>query len=207
MRKKLLYFVPIYLVILCFFIPLAANANDDVYLVKTSKLETPLHAGATDSYKVKKTIPAGQTIIVINRFVNSSNESWLHVQFDGIKGWIQEDAVTKADIKGQLFTTSEANILIRKGALISYKQSGTLTKGQLVRPIDAFTNAKGENWVRVDNGKVTGWIPLSQLEVWDPNVSYLNQALVTSSDIPLRGGASFNEKSVTTIKRQLYNCP
>ena len=109
--------------------------------------------------------------------------------------------VTKADVKDQLFTTSEANIHIRKGALSSYKQSGTLTKGQLVRPIDAFTNAKGENWVRVNNGKVTGWIPLSQLELWDPSVSYLNQALVTNSDTPLRSGASFTEKIVTTIKK------
>ena len=96
MRRKLLYFVPIYLLILCFITPLATYAseapNEDVYLVKTSKSETPLHAGATDSYKVKKTIPTGQTIIVMNRFINAFNESWLHVKFDGTKGWIQEDA-------------------------------------------------------------------------------------------------------------------
>jgi peptidoglycan/xylan/chitin deacetylase (PgdA/CDA1 family) len=199
-RRKLLFFIPIYLLILSFIIPLAASGDENVYLVKTSKSETPLHAGATDSYKVKKTIPTGQTIIVTNSFVNSKNESWLHVTFDGIKGWIQEDAVTRADVKGQLFTTSEASIHIRKGALSTYKQSGSLSKGQLVRPIAAFTNAKGENWVQVNNGKVTGWIPLSQLEIWDPNVSYLNRALVTNSDTPLRRGASFTEKTVTTLK-------
>jgi N-acetylmuramoyl-L-alanine amidase len=207
MNKKLLLFLTITLLFLVTF-PQSADLaaadmgmSNDYYLLETVSPEISLRSGADDKYKVKTIIPKGQKVVVISGFVNSKNEQWLHVQYNHFIGWMKDAGVLKQDIRDQFFTSSSAIASIRRGALTTYQQVGTVQRGQLVKVIAGLTNGNGEKWIRIENGKTGGWVPLSSMELFDGGENYFNKQLFIKQDAQVRNGASNAARAVFTLKK------
>jgi peptidoglycan/xylan/chitin deacetylase (PgdA/CDA1 family) len=206
MNKRLLLLLSISLFFLIFYpeqniVAVSMDNSADYYLGETGNPETFLRDGADDQSKVKTTISENQKFVVIGEFLNSKNEQWLHVQYNDSIGWIKNEGLKKLEIKGQFLTSSWATTPIRRGALTTYKQIGVLQKGQIVKPIDGFTNSNGDRWIRFTNGKVTGWSPLSSMELFNGGKNYKNNQLFIKKDVEVRSGASLSTKGVYLIKK------
>jgi peptidoglycan/xylan/chitin deacetylase (PgdA/CDA1 family)/uncharacterized protein YraI len=204
MNKKLLFLLSIFL----FFLILnphqdafAITQPDQFYLVKTANSETYLRRGAEERYEVKVVIPKDRKIVVMGEFVNSENEYWLHVEYNGVFGWIKKDGLKSLHIKSQFLISSTSTSPIRSGAQTTYKQIGLIQKGQIVRPNDVFTNSNGDRWINVTIGNVTGWVQLTNIEVFDGGKNYLNKQVLIKIDTHVKRGASYSEKSVFLIKK------
>ncbi|MGB2871438.1 SH3 domain-containing protein, partial [Psychrobacillus psychrotolerans] len=69
----------------------SATKSGDSYVGTTQKIgknATNMRSGATTSYKVVKTIPAGTSLKIIGAFTNAQNEIWFDVEYSGKKGWV-----------------------------------------------------------------------------------------------------------------------
>ena len=177
-------------------------AEDNIdYIVVTENKETRLHAGANDLYKVSSVIPENYKLLVISEFVNGENEKWLQVKYNNRMGWIENTNLKTVEIKGQFFTPSSSEAPIRKGAAITYKQAGSLQRGQMVKGLEGFTNSDGEKWIRIENGKVTGWTPLASIELFDGGKNYLNKNAYIIEETDVKRAASSAAKTSYTIKK------
>ncbi len=137
-----------------------------------------------------------------NEHSNSDYGRWLYAENNQVAGWTSSTNETVTDIKGQFFTSSTPKILIRRGAHNTYKQVGFLERGHIVIAIDRFINSVGETWIQIDNGKVTGWVPLTSLEVFNGETNYLNKNLFTKTDATLRREALYGARTVHVIDKE-----
>ena len=114
-------------------------------------------------------------------------------------GQINSEAA--AEVTGQFFISSSANTPIRRGAQTAYNQTGLVQKGQIVKALSQFTNGNGEQWIQVNNGNVTGWVPLANLRAFTGMENVLNRQLLAKGDVQVQRESSTNAKPVFTLKK------
>jgi peptidoglycan/xylan/chitin deacetylase (PgdA/CDA1 family) len=203
-KKRLLFLLSIFLFLLILNPQqkaIATNQPGEYFLVETSYAKTYIRRGAEKSYAVKAVIPSHKKIIVIGEFVNSKKKHWLHIKYNGVIGWIEKSGQKNLQIKNQFLVSSASTTSIKKGNQKTDKQIGVIQKGQIVRTNDVFTESNGDRWIQVTSGKITGWVPLSNMELFDGGKNYLNRQLLIKKDTHVRRGASSKEKSVYLIKK------
>jgi peptidoglycan/xylan/chitin deacetylase (PgdA/CDA1 family) len=199
MKKNLLLLLSIFLISFISYPRQTVGAIEDsgnYYLVETENLETHVYSDIQNQIKIKMIIPKGQKVVVIGESVQG-----LHIQHNGNTGWIKKIGLKKIEIKNQFFTSASIEVPIRRGALTSYRQVDSLQKGQIVKAIAGFTNSRGEKWIRIDNGRVTGWVPLSSMELFNGEKNYLNKNVFLNKETQVRRGASFSERISFTINK------
>jgi N-acetylmuramoyl-L-alanine amidase len=107
--------------------------------------------------------------------------------------------------KSSNMITNADYVNVREGATTAYEVVDQLKKGQKVKVIDEFTNAKGELWYRVDLGSVKGWVIskfLTQVKNEAAPVlpSFSKKTVYTNSNkVVVRKGASITYPSVETL--------
>ncbi|MDF2606894.1 MAG: hypothetical protein K0S34_1089 [Bacillales bacterium] len=180
---------------------LALNQYDEFFLVETTNQSTFLREQAEEKFNVRAVIPKNQKLVVLEEKVDIKNEQWLHVNYNGLRGWIKKTGNNSLKIKNQHLVDTSEETVIRAGYQKTSKQIGKVKKGQVVIPIDVFIGNNGEHWVRVNNGKTTGWVQLINMELFNNEKNYLNKKLYTNSDTQVRRGASHNERGIYTIEK------
>ncbi|QOR66403.1 polysaccharide deacetylase family protein [Cytobacillus suaedae] len=114
-----------------------------------------------------------------------------------VAGW--SSTIDRDEWKGQFFTSSSLKIPIRRGALPTYRQIGFLERGQIFMAEESHTNIYDEIWIKINNGKISGWVPLDKLELFEGETNYLNKDVFTNKDTQVRREASFNERVTHNI--------
>jgi N-acetylmuramoyl-L-alanine amidase len=135
------------------------------YVVYVKNINSKIHSGALDTYKVVHSPKQNESLKVIDEFTNNQNQKWLRVELpNGVKGWIIETAVQDEPLhEDQMISdyvfVKENGIVARKGALDKYGVVETFAKNEDLRVIDAFINDKDELWYRVQISDTdAGWI-------------------------------------------------
>lgn len=128
----------------------------------TVSQKVEIRKGATESYPVVSSIPTGQKVIVIDKVTNSFGETWYRVDLGNVKGWGPADHFTTASSSGiqagKEAVVNSDNVNVRKGATTSYEAIAKLSKGQIVKVIDSFTNKNNELWYQIQTGTIKGWV-------------------------------------------------
>jgi len=158
--------------------------------VYVRNIDSKVHSGALDSYRVVYLPKQNEALQVIDEFTNNVNQKWYRVSInETIKGWIIASSVQDVPLQEDhiledyVFAKSDSSV-IRKGALTSYPIAEKLTANEDLRIIDTFFNQNNEFWVRVQSSNnVTGWI-YSEDFIKVPKLNttyYLNQAGIVRS--------------------------
>ncbi|MBE4907167.1 polysaccharide deacetylase family protein [Bacillus luteolus] len=147
-------------------------------------------------------IQTKSTTVNPNEPSKSDFDRWLYAENNQVAGWISSTNETVTDIKGKFFTSSTPKMQIRRGAHDTYKQVGFLERGHIVNAIDRFENSVGETWIQINNGKVTGWVPLDSMEVFNGDTNYLNKAVFIKVDAQLRREATYDARTVHIIDKE-----
>ncbi|MEI4769576.1 SH3 domain-containing protein [Psychrobacillus sp. FJAT-51614] len=160
------------------------------------KSASNMRSGATTSYKVVETIPAGTSVKILNAFTNAQKEVWFNVEYNGKKGWVTSDLFALKATAGQSATSKKVvnQMTIHKGATKSYSVVSTAKPGTTLVIHEEFTNAFKEKWMQVTYapGK-KGWILASAFE----DASIENKAVLRKSTV--HSGATKSYKTVATI--------
>lgn len=155
-----------------------------------------MRSGATTSYKVVATTPAGTSMKVLSTFTNAQNEIWFNVDFKGTKGWVTSDLFMLNAIGGEKVTSMVVinQTAIHKGATKSYAVVTTAKVGTKLLIHQEFTNASNEKWVQVTyaTGK-KGWMPATAFE----DASIANKVVIKQSTV--HSGATKTYKTVATM--------
>lgn len=179
----------------------SATKSGDSYVGTTQKIgknATNMRSGATTSYKVVKTIPAGTSLNIIGAFTNAQNEIWFNVEYSGKKGWVSSDLFVLNGTAGETATVMTVinSSTVHKGATKNYATVFTAKAGSTLTVHQEFTNAYNEKWVQVTyaTGK-KGWILASAFE----NNSIANKVVSKTSTV--HSGATKSYKTVATINK------
>lgn len=156
-----------------------------------------LRSGATTSYKVTATIPAGTSLKLLSAFTNAQKEVWFNVEYQGKKGWVRSDLFVLKATAGESATSMKVvnQSTVHKGATKSYAVVATAKPGTTLVIHQEFTNAFNEKWVQVTyaTGK-KGWILASAFE----ESSIANKVVSKTSTV--HSGATKSYKTVATIQ-------
>jgi len=178
----------------------SASNSGDSYVGTTQKIgknAANMRSGATTSYKVVKTVPAGTSLKIIGAFTNAQKEIWFNVEYSGKKGWVTSDLFVLNGTAGETATTMKVinSSTVHKGATKNYSTVFTAKAGSTLVVHQEFTNAYNEKWVQVTyaTGK-KGWILASAFE----NNSIANKVVSKTSTV--HSGATKSYKTVATIK-------
>jgi peptidoglycan/xylan/chitin deacetylase (PgdA/CDA1 family) len=204
MKRKLLILLTVTLILVSLYPEQQTEALDkssDVFLIETVDANFPVYAGSNAQSKVMDLMPANQKALVTSELVNSQNEHWLHIKYNDTVGWIPDQGFRQKDIKGQLLTPSLTTAPIRKGALATYRQADVLQKGETVTPLDAFTNGLGEKWVRITNGKVTGWVALADLQFFNGETNYFNRQVFIKTTTNVKRSATSSSSTSGSLTK------
>ncbi|MFE8701690.1 SH3 domain-containing protein [Cytobacillus sp. FJAT-54145] len=178
-----------------------------------------IRKGATISYEVVTKLSKNQKVKILDSFTNSRKELWYRVEIATFKGWVISDFVSlQEEVKPPPPTTNQSNIQtvqvnraeVRKGATNTYSVVASLSLNQKVNIIDTFTNAKGEEWYRVDLGSIKGWVLANAFEVApkppapekpeNPNLPSIDSYVYSQqSGVMVRKGATDSYQAVTSL--------
>lgn len=183
---------------------LVSESKTDTYIGKTlyaNKADIPLRKGATSQYAVVKLLALNSPTVILDQFVNASNEKWYKVDVNGTQGWILSDHVSvtaQQNIEKSMYINT-ANTTVHKGASTSYVSIATLTLNEQVKVVDEFTNSLNEQWNRVQiNSSTYGWVK-SQYLIDTPKE--LNNIYISIDGATIRSGASTSYKSLTSLSK------
>ena len=164
---------------------------------KTGKSVSNMRSGATTSYKIVQTIPAGTSLKILDSFTNAKKEVWFNVEYKGKKGWVRSDLFVLSAVGGETATSKKVvnQTTIHKGATKSYAVVATAKPGTTLVVHQEFTNAFKEKWVQVTyaTGK-KGWMLASAFE----DTSIANKVVIKTSTV--HSGATSAYKTVATVK-------
>lgn len=163
-----------------------------------------LRRGATDSYRVVGSIPAGQQVKVIDEFQNTYGETWYRIEYGGVTGWARADSFSNQPpsmLVGKRAVIAANDIAMRKGASPYYPVVKTLSNGDVVSIIAEFTNSLGEQYVRVEWAGVKGWVKTKQIYIPEQLPTLLPTFVNVAQSSPVRRGASVNYRAVATVAR------
>ncbi|MDI2589775.1 SH3 domain-containing protein [Psychrobacillus sp. NEAU-3TGS] len=164
---------------------------------KIGKNASNMRSGATTSYKVVATIPAGTSLKVLSAFTNAQNEVWFNVEYNGKKGWVTSDLFVLNATAGETATSMKVvqQTTVHKGATKSYAVVSTVKPGTTLVIHQEFTNASKEKWLQVTyaTGK-KGWVLASAFE--DSSIA----SKVVSKTSTVHSGATKSYKTVATIQ-------
>src|SRR5699024_10549933 len=134
---------------------------------KIGKNAANMRSGATTSYKVVATIPAGTSLKVLSAFTNAQNEVWFNVEYNGKKGWVTSELFALNATAGETATSMKVvqQATVHKRATTSYAVVSTVKPGTTLVIHQEFINAAKEKWVQVTyaTGK-KGWMLASAFE-------------------------------------------
>ncbi|MGE6487634.1 SH3 domain-containing protein [Paenisporosarcina sp. NPDC076898] len=136
--------------------------------VYTTKSNVTVHSGATKSYKVIATFPAGKALTATEEF-KSSTGIWYRVNVtSSVKGWIYTADVTTEKpsnfVPSQVVAKNSTNI--RSGATTQYNVVEFVPSGTSMKYLGVFKNASGETWYNVQTPKGNkGWVLSTLTEV------------------------------------------
>lgn len=187
--------------------PVLVNAEELNFpsnMTVSQKVE--IRKGATESYPVVSSIPTGQKVIVIDKVTNSFGETWYRVDLGNVKGWGPADHFTTASSSGiqagKEAVVNSDNVNVRKGATTSYEAIAKLSKGQIVKVIDSFTNKNNELWYQIQTGTIKGWVNqefLSPKPEVNPAPPQATEKTVQADKTAVRRGAADTYKAVTYL--------
>lgn len=183
------------------------------------KSASEMRSGATTSYKVVATIPAGTSLEVLDSFTNAQKEVWFNVEFEGKKGWVKSDLFTLNTAAGQAPTTAVKSSSVtngtsyvgtnqvlgknasnmRSGATTSYKVVETIPAGTSLKILNAFTNAKKEVWFNVEYKGKKGWV-ISDLFALKATAGQSATSKKVVNQTTIHKGATKNYTVVSTAK-------
>lgn len=199
MKKLLVTLLSFLLSLVIFQINVSAE-EEKTYIGITDVQEVILYSGTSEALEIKQIVPPKSTVIILGEIFNDSNHPWLNIRFKQQTGWIKDANITPTNIHNYYFTSISPKVSIRKGASLSYQTASSLKKGELFKVIDTFTTLSGENWVRVEHGKTKGWIPISELELFEGDKNYLNIALLINKETLVKRSATHQAKKVYTLR-------
>ncbi|WP_277585994.1 SH3 domain-containing protein [Psychrobacillus antarcticus] len=157
-----------------------------------------MRSGATTSYKLIASIPAGTSLKIIGAFTNAQNEIWFNVEYKGKKGWVTSDLFVLNGTAGETATMMKVinSSTVHSGATKNYSTVFTAKAGATMTVHQEFTNGYNEKWVQVTyaTGK-KGWILASAFE----DSSIANK--VVSKNSTVHSGATKSYKTVATINK------
>ncbi|TQR21369.1 SH3 domain-containing protein [Psychrobacillus vulpis] len=163
---------------------------------KIGKNAANMRSGATTSYKVVATIPAGTSLKVLSAFTNAQKEVWFNVEYKGKKGWVTSDLFVLNSTAGETATSMKVlnQTTIHKGATKNYDIVATAKPGTTLLIHQEFTNGLNEKWVQVTyaTGK-KGWMLASAFE----DSSIANKVVIQKSTV--HSGATKSYKTVATV--------
>ncbi|UHA61556.1 SH3 domain-containing protein [Metabacillus litoralis] len=157
-----------------------------------------MHKGATTNYDVVSTLKKGEIVGVIGDFTNNSNEEWLNISVNSVKGWVKKTSVSPLEEAPSSLYANKNLADVRKGASTSYPSVETLQYGQKVTVIDTYVSTQGEIWYRIDLGSVQGWVYSEQL-----TKTPVVQLLQTNQFATVHSGATSSYKIVTTLEENV----
>lgn len=164
---------------------------------KIGKSASNMRSGATTSYKVVATIPAGTSLKILSEFTNSQKEVWFNVEYKGKKGWVTSELFALNSTAGETATSMKVvnQTTIHKGATKNYDVVSTAKPGTTLVIHQEFTNGYSEKWVQVTyaTGK-KGWMLASAFE----DNSIANKVVSKTSTV--HSGATKSYKIVATIQ-------
>ncbi|MFF2752144.1 SH3 domain-containing protein [Psychrobacillus sp. NPDC058041] len=177
----------------------SATTSGTSYVGTTQKIgknAANMRSGATTSYKVVATLPAGTSLKVLSAFTNAQKEVWFNVEFNGKKGWVISDLFVLNATAGETATSMKVinQATIHKGATKSYDIVATAKPGTTLLVHQEFVNASKERWVQVTyaTGK-KGWMLASAFE----EASIASKVVIKQSSV--YSGATKSYKTVATI--------
>lgn len=177
-----------------------STINGNSYVGSTQKIgksATNLRSGATTSYKLIETIPAGTSLKILSSFTNAQNEVWFNVEYKGKKGWVLSELFLLNATNGDTATSMKVvkQSTVHKGATTSYAAVATVKAGTTLTVHQEFTNAAKEKWMQVTyaTGK-KGWIQATAFE----QATVDSKTVVKASTV--HSGATKSYKVVATIK-------
>lgn len=170
------------------------DVNIDRYIGVANHDDTSMHSGAATNYRVVDKADKNQPLAVIGKFTNSSQENWLNVQLDGLRGWVKEEEVSAYTFKSSfLFTNKETKV--HSGALPTYRVVATVPEGESLQTSDIFLNQNSEIWYRVKAGDAAGWALSSNLTQQVAE----KELYITKDNTSLRRGASESYAVTATL--------
>lgn len=170
-----------------------------------------MRKGATTSYSIVATLTLGQTVEVVDRFLNQNLEVWYRVKINNQYGWVIGTYLTytKNEVTPKPNPTvptdanfvvyAKENLHVRRGALTTYSITATIPKGEKLNVVATFTNNAKELWYRVKLSDNTfGWV----LSVYTQQNPILNELLYINVDSAnVRSGATTSYKVVATLAK------
>jgi N-acetylmuramoyl-L-alanine amidase len=180
----------------------STTKNESYKIVEYSNAN--VRKGASTSYLSIAKVYKNQKVKIIDSFTNSKGEKWFRVDLGKVKGWVIASAFkSQTSMAAKEIKTVQVNKAnVRKGASESYAIVGSVSKNQKLSIIDSFKNSKGEQWFRVDLGKVKGWVIASAFEknspAPPPSQSTYTMYVGTKNAI-LYSGATYNYRAVEKL--------
>lgn len=156
------------------------------------EIESKIHSGALDSYRVVYQPKLNENLQVIDEFTNNLNQKWYRVQTEnGTQGWIlasdlQTEPLPDSQVVSNYVYAKTDGVVARKGALSSYGAVETFAKSDDLRVIDTFVNNKNEFWLRIQiTDQTAGWVLADQTT----NTPKLNATHYLNENGVVRSGA------------------
>lgn len=160
------------------------SSLQDYKTVYVRNVNSKVHSGALDSYRVIYLPKQNEALQVIDEFTNNLNQKWYRVSInEETKGWIlassvQDSPLSENYIVGDYVFAKSNTSVIRRGALTGYSIAEKLTANDDLKVIDTFFNQNNEFWIRVQSSNnVSGWIHSEDI-IKSPKLNttyYLNQ--------------------------------
>ncbi|MFC7373065.1 polysaccharide deacetylase family protein [Fictibacillus iocasae] len=121
---------------------------------------------------------------------------------------VQASSAVSTIINKKGFITKET--VVRRGAHVTYAQSGLLKAGEEVIAIVDFTNASGERWLKVQNTRISGWIPAAAFSRQTSVSPYtvkttVSAAIRTSASSAYKILKTVPKDTILTVKQKFYN--
>ncbi|WP_113930708.1 SH3 domain-containing protein [Bacillus sp. P14.5] len=164
-----------------------------------------IRKGASTSYPIVDKLGNGRTVEIIDSFENSLNEVWYRIEFDGKKGWVFSELVSKEPIveapeKTQKVVMQASSV--KKGATAAYDEVATVEVGDTAVIIDSFTNSQKELWYRIELGTIKGWVSSEAFEeVETPLPPVVKLMKITVDSASIHKGATNSYEVVYTAKK------
>ena len=121
--------------------------------------KSQVRKGASDSYAVVAVVNSGQKVKVIDSFTNSLGEKWSRLDLgNNLFGWVKDSAFIKPASTvpsglpaiGKTVYSKADNVIVRRGASLSYTGVASLALNQASKVVAHFTGSDGVSWVRLE---------------------------------------------------------